>query len=139
VNGKEEWDEETRTSKMALAESYLDDAISKSIEVSQLNSPSPFHTYYELAKQYGPNKVFDNIELWKKIKNIKFRMGYSQQRYVNDIKSICMEAELASMPFSDSMKRTIFLAQMEGIEETGHPLQVFYGNMATQPKKNKTF
>lgn len=138
-NGKEDWDEETRTSKMALAQSYLDDAVCKSIEVSQINSPSPFDTYSELVKQYGPNEIFDDIELWKKIKNIKFKMGYSQQRYVNDVKSICTEAALANMPFSDSMKRTIFLGEMEGIEETGHPLQVFYGNMATQPKENKTF
>ena len=42
------------------------------------------------------------------------------------------------MPFGDGFIRTVFLAQLEGIETIGHPLNTFYTQMATTAPENKT-
>lgn len=87
-NGKDNWDEETRTKKLALAQSYLNGAVCKSIGGSLINSPSPYESFLQIQAQYGPNETYGNTDLWRKIKNIKFVLGHNQQRYVSDFRTM---------------------------------------------------
>ena len=47
---------------------------------------------------------------------------------------MCVEANAAQMPLPEGMKKTIFLAQMEGIREPNHPLNAFVNNIAMNAK-----
>jgi len=66
-SGNPSWDEDTRITKNARAQTYLNAAVLFHIESSMVDSPSPYQLYKQLEEGYGNNDTKDVIDLWKKM------------------------------------------------------------------------